>query len=227
MVTQSPILLNPPAGTNRILLTAPKKKSRVLKVLTSPKTTLVLGGALLAAAAPVATAALIGRTALGAARFTIKKPLAALGTALALPVVAGVVVSAPQILSPTKRFEAGKKIPGIVEDPSKLKALLTPKTAAIATAATIGGVVVAKKIRARAKDVSLPSLPIPAAPAALTSIPAAVATAPEIEAAPIGAVQVPQEVPAVVVEKPVKERKQRTIRINNVVQIQNIMQRFK
>jgi len=233
MVNQIPLRVSQPTisrvqpSTRIVLKPLKKKRSKVIRILTSPKTTVALGAGLLALAAPIATAGFLARTALGAVRFTIQKPIKALGIALAAPVVGGIVVAAPRLLLPTTRFKAGKQIPGIVEDPSKLKELFTPKTAAITaagvTAATIGGVVVAKKIRARAKDVSLPSLPIPAAPAALTSIPAAVATAPEIEAAPIGAVQVPQEVPVVAVEKPVRERKQRPIRINNVVQIQNIM----
>lgn len=142
MVTnvQPPILLNP-KPLSGIAAFREKKTilGRITKVLTSPKTTLVLGGTLASlvtagAVAPALTSSAIraapavaGRTALKTAKaLTPTTPLGVLKAGILIPAAAG-ALTVPAVrrivsktLSPKEQFKRGQTIGGIIEDPSKL-----------------------------------------------------------------------------------------------------------
>jgi len=226
VTTLPPIFLKSP-----IILKSPsrKPKSKFLRVLTSPKTTLGLVGILTTLIAPLRVA----KIALGAAKFVAPKTLkGALIATATIPTAAIVLTQSKRareaakfVIDPRKAPEKARIISGIIEDPSKLLpkertgASLKEKVIEVGKAAgIIGGVtalvagsvaVVAKKI----KDIKLPSISLPkkkvsskvaaaALPVGLLPAPASITTTTQ----PLGAVQQPiEELPVVVKEaKPMK-----------------------
>lgn len=197
MVTRLPI----------ILLKPKRKRSRALRILTSPKTTLALTGILAAFAFPAAA----GRLALG---LVPKTP-----TGIAkLAFVAGAVSAVPSLVTTFNPFRAGKKAAPFIADPSKLlptgkqplreKIKETAIQAGLITAgvAAIAGVAAAarKKIKgikipkvsevqpgALPAPIIQPSLVEPVAPAALQAFGAAQPTPTKEPVAPPAIAAVP------------------------------------
>lgn len=175
-----------------------------LRVLTSPKTTIALGATLATILFPAA----IGRIALGAGKFIVKKPKTAL---LGIPTAAGILAVSPKarkLIDPRETFKRGKGLGGIIEDPSKLrlpkdktlkeKVIEVGKTAGLiggAAAAVVGGAAVVKKIKEKIPSVRQPTGTLPAPPS-ITAI-----------TQPLGAVEKPKGA----ISKPITP----TIKINN------------
>lgn len=180
---------------------------RVTKVLTSPKTTVVLGATLGALLFPSKALGL----AKGAGRAIIPKTFkGAVKTAIIAPAAVGLLASSPRIrkiitktLSPKAQFERGKTIGGLVEDPSKFlpkektgksvgervkDIALTTGLIGGGVAAAVGGVVLAKKGLTKVKSL-LPTGQAQQPVVTFQQIPAL----PSIStgAAPIGAVEKP------------------------------------
>lgn len=184
-----------------------------LRVLTSTKTTAVLGATLGALLFPSAALGLVKSAGRAAAPKTFG---GAVRTAILAPVAGGLIVSSPKIrdiakrtLSPSAQFERGKFIGGLIEDPSGL--LPEQETAgsvgerirqvagaaglvAGGIAAATGGVILAKKAVRGAAPITFQQLPS--------------SVAPVIEQ-PLGAVQPPEE------EKKVAPTQLPTIKITN------------
>ena len=215
-----------------------KKKSKIIRILTSPKTTLALGatlGALIAG--PVA----IGRGLLSVGRFVVPKTLGgAVRTALLGSTAVGILLSSPKARAFAKArltdpFGPGRVIGGIIEDPSsvlpsgvaagapggqqsffdKLKDILKRGgPLAAATALGVGLVPVGRAALARFRErrAAAPLIPTGVPPTALLpSIPSLTPTT-----QPLGAVQKPIEEKELIAAAPVAMP---SIKITNKPQI--------
>lgn len=173
-----------------ILLGKPKKKkSKILSILTSPKTTLALLGILGAAAFPAAA----GRAAL---TLIPKTPTGIAKAAF----VGGALTAVPSLAKTFNPFKAGQKAAPFIADPSKLlpapkqplgeKIKEVAKVAGLgagAVAAVAGAAAVVKKVVSKAKLPEIAKLPA-ALPAAIIQPTLAEPTAPAA-LQPLGAVQ--------------------------------------
>jgi len=81
--------------------------------------------------APTKAISVAGKVTKTVAGFIVKEPIKAVGIGLGAPLVAGVLLEAPQLLDPSKRFEVGREIGKIIEDPSILKEKISPTTAGL------------------------------------------------------------------------------------------------
>lgn len=199
-----------------IILT-PKKKglSKPLKILTSLKTTAVLGTVL---GGLIAGPAAVGRVALIAAKAVAKRPKTFL---IGAPAAAGILLASPtarKFVDPRQTFKRGKEIGKLIEDPSKLipekeetllgkikdvgikAGLIGAGAAAVAGAAAIAVKKVKEKLPSKIPSAELPAAILPTVPS-LTP-----------RTQPLGAVEKPVEVEKVVAAQPVSMP---SIRISN------------
>jgi len=178
-----------------------KKPSKVVQILTSPKTTIALGGILAAIINPAAAAAFIlPKTITGAAK---------------LAFVAGAITAVPALATQFNPFTAGKKAAPFIADPSLLLPKDKPLKEKVLEVAKAGGIGVgvaaalagAAALIAKAVKKVRPGLPgIPGLPGLPGAPGVTLPTAPSLQ--PLGAVQPPKkEVP-----KPLPKEKPITIR---------------
>jgi len=185
------------------------KLPKVLRALTSPVLTAVLGGTLAVLAFPAAAATTALAAAKGIGRFAVKRPIT---TVLGIPTAIGALTVSPTLrkaLDPRARLGFGKQIGEVVEDPSTFIQKLTSIGREVAPVAVVAGLTGATlaaigRVAGRKKDIAIPSLlPAAAAPVGALAQSIPLAAAPSIPAAvpePLGAVQ--QEKPPEIAKVP-------------------------
>ena len=161
-----------------------------LRILTSPKTTAVLGGVLAGLIAfPTAVAAGVRAAPAAIGRAAFGTPRRAIGTLIGVPTAAAVLAGSPiarrfakTALDPRESFRRGQRLAEFIEDPTLIptgprgipeglkKAGIAGGILAAGAGLVVGGREIARRVRARQRDQPLAELPAGALPASIGTV---------------------------------------------------------